>query len=73
MPIYIVTIPEIHERRIKIDASTSAEAVSLVSKQQGTQIELSYSRTYDPTFWMVEELAKEQKKEEDQVEDLEDA
>jgi len=76
MPTYLVTIPEVHERRIKIDASTPAEAVSLVSQQQGTQIELRYARTYDLTFWIAEELSKEEQnkdQDQDQNEDHEDA
>jgi len=71
MPIYVVTMPEVHERFIKIDASTPEEAISLVQASKGTQLALRYSRTIEPTFWVVEEIEKEADK--DQPEDREDA
>jgi hypothetical protein len=56
MPTYLVTIPEIHERLIKIDAATSEEAVSLVGQGQGIQVAINYSKTFTQEQWMTEEV-----------------
>ena len=59
MPTYLVTIPEIHERLIKIDAPTSEEAVSLVGQGQGTQVAMHYSRTFTQAQWVTEEAPED--------------
>ena len=56
MPTYLVTIPEIHERLIKIDAPTSEEAVSLVEQSQGNQVSMKYTRTLERIYWITEEV-----------------
>ena len=59
MPTYLVTIPEIHERLIKIDAATSEEAVALVEQSQGNQISMKYTRTLERIYWITEEVPED--------------
>ena len=59
MPTYLVTIPEIHERIIKIDAPTSTEAVTLVSQSQGNQVSMKYTRTLEQIYWITEEVPED--------------
>jgi hypothetical protein len=60
MPTYFVTIPEIHERLIKIDAPTAEEAVTLVGQSQGSQVAMQYVRTLEQIYWITEEVRADQ-------------
>ena len=59
MSTYLVTIPEIHERLIKIDAATAEEAATLVEQSQGSQVSMKYTRTLERIYWITEEVPED--------------
>tara|TARA_Y100000310_G_scaffold35164_1_gene33256 strand:- start:3289 stop:3480 length:192 start_codon:yes stop_codon:yes gene_type:complete len=59
MTTYLVTIPEIHERLIKIDAPTPDEAITLVAQNQGSQVSMKYTRTLEQVYWITEEVPED--------------
>ena len=59
MPTYLVTIPELHERLIKIDAPTAEEAATLVEQSQGSQVSMKYTRTLERIYWITEEVTED--------------
>jgi len=56
---YLVTIPEIHERQIKINAPTAEEAATLVEQSQGSQVSMKYTRTLERIYWITEEVPED--------------
>ena len=59
MKTYLVTIPEIHERLIKINAPTAEEAATLVEQSQGSQVSMKYTRTLERIYWITEEVPED--------------
>ena len=59
MPTYLVTIPEIHERLIKINAPTAEEAATLVEQSKGSQVSMKYTRTLERIYWITEEVPED--------------
>ena len=59
MPTYIVTLPEMYQRRIKIEAKTAEEALGRVSQREGHQVDMQFVKTLDSTQWIVEEIPED--------------
>jgi len=56
---YLVTIPEIYERLVKIEANDSADALVRVGMRKGTQVHLKFDKSLDQTMWIVEEVLED--------------
>jgi len=56
---YLVTIPEIHERLIKVSANDSADALARVGMREGEQVHLKFDKSLDQTMWIVEEVLED--------------
>jgi hypothetical protein len=59
MTTYLVTLPEMWQRLIKIEANSSDEALGKVAKREGTQVSMEFVKTLDVTQWIVEEVPED--------------
>jgi hypothetical protein len=59
MRTYLVTIPEIHERLIKVLANDSADALARVGMREGAEVHLKFDKSLDQTMWIVEEVLED--------------
>ena len=59
MTTYLVTLPEIHQRLIKIEADNPEEAIGRVAKREGTQVSMEFVKTLDTPQWIVEEVPED--------------
>ena len=59
MKTYLVTIPEIHERLIKVEASDSSDALARTGMREGDEVRLKFSRTLGQEMWIVEEVLED--------------
>lgn len=54
-----MTIPEIHERLIKVEASDSSDALARVGMREGTQVHLKFDKSLGQEMWVVEEVLED--------------
>ena len=59
MTTYLVTLPEIHQRLIKIEADNPEEAIGRVANREGTQVSMEFVKTLDTSQWIVEEVPED--------------
>ena len=59
MKTYLVTIPEIHERLIKVSANDSADALARVGVREGEQVHLKFDKSLGQEMWIVEEVLED--------------
>jgi hypothetical protein len=56
---YLVTLPEIHQRLIKIEADNPEEALGKVANREGTQVSMEFVKTLDTSQWIIEEVPED--------------
>jgi hypothetical protein len=59
MTTYLVTLPEIYQRIVKIEADNPDEALGGVANREGTQVTMEFVKTLDVAQWIVEEIPED--------------